>query len=463
MDLKTLKTVTQKAYETYGFSKKGKNFHLDLDDVYIWSGFVKARGTLYLSCAFCIRALHKKALEISKEKITPNTFHEFDNANEIILYFKPHSEGGLPHEIIPEEYTEENYFERLMHLLHKYFDPFKIDPLQHIRRITRKVGLVEEHDTISIVKEAEQFLGLPESTMPFVDTQPYFPHLLNEDFAQPVIVGFHKDGPFLMNGSILLQMDELDEFTSDESGYETVDCFVIRKNKLFFLACDALSPKEDQKNSHEIFVGKVGLDGSKLLYVSLGKFGYQTGKRVWDEAYTANFERFPKAQAQIKAVYRNGCIYVKDDQHTVKYDIVKGKLFRQVSDKDVEAAFAPRYSAKRSADGQALYVTKHETEETKVITFETLARTSPALKGIIENLKGRRVPLEDVERISLPSGDVIYETEQGLYFPLPVRDEWGNTANVIFRYDFAIEQCYYITSEYAGDASLLPYVIDIQA
>ena len=46
-DKKTLKQLTTKIYEEYGFIKKCKYYYLDLDDVLICSGFNSMHGFTY--------------------------------------------------------------------------------------------------------------------------------------------------------------------------------------------------------------------------------------------------------------------------------------------------------------------------------------------------------------------------------------------------------------------------------
>lgn len=151
MTLEQLKVITKKTYEEYGFVKIGKYFHLDLDDIYIFSGFYKARGVLYLTSCFSIRALHEEELKIHRGKISMD-FSGFDAVDDP-LHLNPHSKNSLPQEIIPENYTEEGYYAALTKALHKYFDPFKIDPFTHLRKLKRNI-----FKNFIMTADAEKFL-----------------------------------------------------------------------------------------------------------------------------------------------------------------------------------------------------------------------------------------------------------------------------------------------------------------
>ena len=154
MDKKQLKKVTTKIYEEYGFVKKGKYYYLDLDDVIICSGFASLYGVTYLAYNFSVKAAHRE-----EERSLSNMFDGYDSTeNEI--YFDRTAAGYHKREICFDVWDEDYYSVKLKALLHYYFDPYKENALNHIKRCYQEVGLVHKNERILLSVKAKEYLGI---------------------------------------------------------------------------------------------------------------------------------------------------------------------------------------------------------------------------------------------------------------------------------------------------------------
>lgn len=154
MDKKELKKITTRVYEEYGFVKKGKYFYLDLKDVLICSGFSTMHGVTYLAYNFSIKAV------TPKEEIKPNNMFDGFDSMEIQMYFDKNAQGYHKKEICFEIWAEEWYANKLMELLHYYFDPYKKDALNHIRRSYKEIGFVHANEIIMVQTKTREYLGI---------------------------------------------------------------------------------------------------------------------------------------------------------------------------------------------------------------------------------------------------------------------------------------------------------------
>ena len=154
MDKKTLKQLTTKIYEEYGFIKKGKYYYLDLDDVLICSGFDSMHGVTYLSYNYSVKGAHKL-----EEYKTNDMFDGFDSFQQQ-MYFNKDAQGYHKKEICFEEWSEEYYSSKLKELLHYYFDPYKEYGLEWCIRTYKEIGLVHSDELIVMSWIAREFLGI---------------------------------------------------------------------------------------------------------------------------------------------------------------------------------------------------------------------------------------------------------------------------------------------------------------
>ena len=154
MDKKELKQTTTKVYEEYGFIKKGKYYYLDLEDVLICSGFSSMHGITYLAYNFSVKAVHSE-----KEREPNNMFDGYDSM-EIQMYFDKNAEGYLKKQIRCDMWNKEDYANKLKELLHFYFDPYKKDALNHIRRSYQEIGYVHKNEIVMVKTNTRKYLGI---------------------------------------------------------------------------------------------------------------------------------------------------------------------------------------------------------------------------------------------------------------------------------------------------------------
>jgi hypothetical protein len=154
MDKKELKQITTKIYEEYGFVKKGKYYYLDLEEVIICSGFSSIYGITYLAYNFSVKAVH------SEEERQPNNMFDGYDSFEIEMYFDRKAEGYHKKEIRYEEWDKEFYMNKLNELLCYYFDPYKKDALNHIKKCHQVIGFLHENDIVPVKTKARKYLGL---------------------------------------------------------------------------------------------------------------------------------------------------------------------------------------------------------------------------------------------------------------------------------------------------------------
>lgn len=154
MDKKTLKQLTTKIYEEYGFIKKGKYYYLDLDEILICSGFASMHGITYLAYNFSIKAVHKP-----EEYKQNDMFDGFDSFQQQI-YFDKDAQGYHKKEICVDEWTEDYYSSNLKDLLHYYFDPYKEFGLNWVIRTYKEIGLVHKNEIISLSWNAKEFFKI---------------------------------------------------------------------------------------------------------------------------------------------------------------------------------------------------------------------------------------------------------------------------------------------------------------
>lgn len=154
MDNKTLKQLTTKNYEEYGFVKHGKYYYLDLKDILICSGFDSMRGIKYLAYNFSIKGAHKL------EEYKKNDMFEGYDSFQCEIYFDKDAQGYHKKEICVEDWSEEYYSSKLKELLHYYFDPYKQFGLEWVKRTYREIGLVHSGKLITLSWIAKEFLGI---------------------------------------------------------------------------------------------------------------------------------------------------------------------------------------------------------------------------------------------------------------------------------------------------------------
>lgn len=142
MEKRIFNKITKEIFLEYGFSKEKSNYILTLKDVTIVVRFRSWRGVKSFNYYFYINKLYDDTVPFEKR---------FDSQFETKMEHTPTLRGYHAHEILFEEYDENEYTELLKNMIHRYFDPYKNDALQYLR---------ENGYRMCLTKKARQYLGL---------------------------------------------------------------------------------------------------------------------------------------------------------------------------------------------------------------------------------------------------------------------------------------------------------------
>ena len=145
MEKKIFNKLTKEVFEEYGFKKCSNYYLLLLDDISIVVRFSSWRCVKYFNYSFAINDLYDESIPYNKR---------FSTIVEIKMEHTPTLPGYKAHEIVFEEYDENQYREMLTNMLHRYFDPYKNNAIQYIK---------ENEKCMCYRKEARLYLGLPAS------------------------------------------------------------------------------------------------------------------------------------------------------------------------------------------------------------------------------------------------------------------------------------------------------------
>ena len=135
MDKKTFNRITKEIFSQYGFSKQKNLYVLFLEDITIKVQFCSWRGVKYFCYGFFINKLYDSDIELIKT---------FDNIFEIKMEHDLCAKGYHRHEILFEEYEENDYAELLMKMLHFYFDVYKENSLLFLKNNANDVYLSQK-------------------------------------------------------------------------------------------------------------------------------------------------------------------------------------------------------------------------------------------------------------------------------------------------------------------------------
>jgi len=124
MDKKTFNKITKNVFTEYGFIKQKNAYILLLDEVTIVVKFCSWRGVKSFDYYFSINNMHDSSIPLDKR---------YDCISEIKMEHSPSAQGYHQHEILFEEYSEDEYRDMLTKMLHSYFDPYKEDALQFLK------------------------------------------------------------------------------------------------------------------------------------------------------------------------------------------------------------------------------------------------------------------------------------------------------------------------------------------
>ncbi len=142
MDKKVFNRLTREIFGDYGFIKDKNKYILSLKDVTIIVMFCSWRGVKSFNYYFYINALYSDIIPFEER---------FDTLIDIKMEHTPTLRGYHAHEIIFEKYDEEEYKDLLNNMLHRYFDPYKVNALQFLR----------DNDYCMVLsKKAREYLGI---------------------------------------------------------------------------------------------------------------------------------------------------------------------------------------------------------------------------------------------------------------------------------------------------------------
>ena len=142
MDKKIFNKITKDVFMKYGFLKEKSYYILKLEDVTLVVKFCSWRGVKSFDYYFYINELYDDSIPFEQKGDTlfiTQMEHSLDK------------EGYHRHEILYENYSEEEYTHLLDNMLHRYFDPFKDNALQFLK---------ENGYRMCLSKKAIQFIGL---------------------------------------------------------------------------------------------------------------------------------------------------------------------------------------------------------------------------------------------------------------------------------------------------------------
>lgn len=142
MEKKEFQKITKEVFTEYGFIKYQKMFLLKLDIITIVVEQISCRGIRSFDYYFYVNELQGDT--------DPS---EFTNGLLVMeqLVHTPEIKGYQCYEITYEKYTPDQYRKLLSELLHKYFDPYKENAIQHIK---------DTICAISISLNAREYLGI---------------------------------------------------------------------------------------------------------------------------------------------------------------------------------------------------------------------------------------------------------------------------------------------------------------
>ena len=141
MDKKQFNKITKEIFLEYDFVKQKDNYILYLDEITIIVKFRSWRGVKSFNYWFFLNDLYDDSVKLIEIKMEHNT--------ELRGYHR--------HEILFEEWTEEEYRELLNKMLHSYFDPYrgvivsvKVDTGKI--KVKDKIKMMETDSTFEVVE-----------------------------------------------------------------------------------------------------------------------------------------------------------------------------------------------------------------------------------------------------------------------------------------------------------------------
>lgn len=135
MDKKQFNKITKEIFLEYGFVKQKDNYILYLDEITIIVKFRSWRGVKSFNYWFFLNDLYDDSVRFEEK---------YDTMFEIKMEHNTELRGYHRHEILLEEWSEEEYRELLNKMLHSYFDPYKENALQFLKDNEYRMALSEK-------------------------------------------------------------------------------------------------------------------------------------------------------------------------------------------------------------------------------------------------------------------------------------------------------------------------------
>ncbi len=135
MDKKQFNKITKEIFLEYDFVKQKDNYILYLDEITIIVKFRSWRGVKSFNYWFFLNDLYDDSVKFEEK---------YDTMIEIKMEHNTELRGYHRHEILFEEWTEEEYRELLNKMLHSYFDPYKENALQFLKDNEYRMVLSEK-------------------------------------------------------------------------------------------------------------------------------------------------------------------------------------------------------------------------------------------------------------------------------------------------------------------------------
>ena len=135
MDKKQFNSITKEIFLEYGFKKQKDSYILYLDKITIIVKFRSWRGVKSFNYWFFLNDLYDDSVKFEKRGDT-KIAHKMEHSPELRGYHR--------HEILYEEWAEEEYRELLNKMLHSYFDPYKDNAIQFLKDNERLLLLTEK-------------------------------------------------------------------------------------------------------------------------------------------------------------------------------------------------------------------------------------------------------------------------------------------------------------------------------
>lgn len=151
----------------------------------------------------------------------------------------------------------------------------------------------------------------------------------------------------------------------------------------------------------------------------------------------------------VKFAYHDGCFWIKDDEQSVKYDI-RQDVVSDVAAEEEALAYRKNYAfeelpeASESCSNFHMQITECQSGESRAITVEKIAQTSPVMQTLIEKYAGvtRAFAPREVFRFVFCQ---MQELEGEIYLIL-LLNGWQQTfLPVLFHYDWENDSFSYCT------------------